>query len=268
MSDNGASYGALETAWGQSSGGHIPDVPLPSYQSKIAGHNGASTNRRNAPDVSAQAADANIFYDGGQTRVDGTSEATPLWAGFMALVNETASKGGNSAPGFVNPALYEIASTSKYDANFHDVVTGCTPNGLQGAESASYCAGSGYDLATGLGSPRHALIYALSGVSAYPLFCQGPLVTEDGNTTFKWASVGAGTQKPGPGECAWADRSPSGTEIKTGDKNTIDGDLGALDSPAAGKFIEVGVFNNGTELILTQTVGFVSPPFSSSASLP
>ena len=87
MSGSGASYGSFETAWSGSSGGIEASVPIPSYQSGIAGQNGASTTNRNVPDVSAQAADINIFYGGSATQVAGTSLATPLWAGYMALVN-------------------------------------------------------------------------------------------------------------------------------------------------------------------------------------
>jgi subtilase family serine protease len=42
MSNDGASYGTLETAWPGSSGGIIPSVAIPYYQRGIAGQNGAS----------------------------------------------------------------------------------------------------------------------------------------------------------------------------------------------------------------------------------
>jgi subtilase family serine protease len=62
MSDNGASYGTLETVWNGSSGGALASVPIPAYQAHIIGHNGASSSQRNVPDVSAQAAGTNLFY--------------------------------------------------------------------------------------------------------------------------------------------------------------------------------------------------------------
>jgi subtilase family serine protease len=157
MSGNGASYGTLETAWSGSSGGIISSVPIPSYQAGIAGHNGASSSNRNVPDVSAQAAGTNIFFNGAVSSVGGTSEATPLWAGFMALVNQQAVKYHEPNVGFANPALYAIAATSAYSTTFHDVVSGCNPNG----SGNQYCAGPGYDLVTGLGSPQSGLIDAL-----------------------------------------------------------------------------------------------------------
>jgi subtilase family serine protease len=269
MSHKGASYGALETAWPHSSGGIEASVAIPSYQSGIAGLNGASATHRNVPDVSAQANDIDIFYDGKPENVGGTSEATPLWAGYMALVNELAANFGAASAGFANPALYAIASTSAYDTNFHDVVSGCTPD----SSGNVYCAGTGYDLATGLGSPQHTLIYSLSGVQAYPLYCQGPLTTSSAPTpltSFKWASQGAGTASPGPGECAWADRAPRGTEIKSGDGNVISGTLNQVANLPAGKFAEIGVYNDATsnDMVVTQIVGLVTPPFSPSPTLP
>jgi subtilase family serine protease len=266
MTNNGASYGNLETAWPSSSGGIEASVAIPSYQASIAGHNGASSTHRNVPDVSAQANDIHYFFNGSAGDVAGTSEATPLWAGYMALVNEQAAGGGAASPGFANPTLYALAASSAYDSDFHDVVSGCTPNG----SGNQYCAGTGYDLATGLGSPQHALIYALSGVPSYPLYCQGPLVTSGTLTPFVWASQGAGTSAPGPGQCAWSDRGPRGSEIKSGNSNVISGSLGQLANLPAGKFAEIGVYNApvGNDMVVTQIVGFVSKPFSSSAGLP
>ncbi len=270
MSGNGASYGTLETPWSLSSGGIEASVALPSYQSGIAGRNGASSTHRNVPDVAAQAASTNYYFGGAPSTTGGTSQATPLWAGYMALVNELAERGGQPSVGFANPALYALAGTDAYKSNFHDVVSGCTPNGLSGSKANKYCAGTGYDLTTGLGSPKNALIYTLANVQAYPLYCQGPLVTTSEKTPFKWASQGAGAGKPGPGECAWADGPPRGTEIKSGNSNVISGDLHALSNLPAGKYMEIGVFNDphGHDMVVTQIVGTVAPPFSSTPTLP
>ena len=151
MSGSGKSYGTLETAWTNSAGGIITSVPIPGYQSKlISGLNGTSTTDRNQPDVSAQASDILIYYDGKAKDIGGTSLATPLWAGYMALVNELAANAGEDSVGFANPSLYSIASGSDYDTNFHDIVSGCNPD----KSGKQYCAGTGYDLVTGLGSPR------------------------------------------------------------------------------------------------------------------
>lgn len=109
---------------------------------------------------------------------------------------------------------------------------------------------------------------------SYPLYCQGPLSTSpapNSLTQFKWASQGAGANSPGPGECAWADRGPRGTEIKAGDTNQISGYLNQVANLPAGKFMEIGVYRDATannDMVVTQIVGLVSPPFSSSPTLP
>ncbi len=266
MSDSGASYGSIETAWSKSSGGIMPSVPILPEQLFIAGQNGASFTNRNVPDVSAQANGIEIFYQGIPQNWWGTSEATPIWAGYMALVNELTAKAGVSSVGYANPALYGLVAIGSYGQNFHDVVSGCAPD----SAGDTNCAGTGYDLVTGLGTPTTQLIYTLSGIQAFPLYCQGPLATSSNLTPFKWAAQGAGSASPGPGECAWPDRAPSGTEVKSGDTNTISGDLHQVASLAAGKYAEIGVYNDPTthDMVVTQIVGLVTAPFSSKPTLP
>ncbi len=50
--------------------------------------------------------------------------------------------------------------------------------------------------------------------------------------------------KPGPGECAWADRAPSGTEIMSGNSNVISGSLHKVANLAAGKYAKIGVYKD------------------------
>src|SRR5262252_6322533 len=70
-------------------------------------------------------------------------------------------------------------------------------------------------------------------VPAYPFYCAGPLTTgapSGGETTtpFQWASTGAGAANPAPGQCAWADRAPRGSEIQSGGGNVICDFSGAM----------------------------------------
>lgn len=103
--------------------------------------------------------------------------------------------------------------------------------------------------------------------SSYPLYCQGPLDTKGfpgAITEFKWAKKGADAQPPGPGECVWANRGPEGAEIKPGDVNWLWGYLNQLTSLPAGKYGEVEVYrdpSNDNYLVVTDIIGFVSPPF-------
>jgi uncharacterized membrane protein len=85
-----------------------------------------------------------------------------MWAGYLALVNQQSVANGNKTLGFINPSLYTIGEGSSYDSDFHDITSGS--NG----DSAT----TGYDLATGWGSPNgSALLNALAGsVSTQPGF--------------------------------------------------------------------------------------------------
>jgi hypothetical protein len=168
MTDYGTSYGS-ESAWSGSSGGILGfsgggGVAIPSYQVGLANSaNQASSVYRNMPDVSAEANDVSIYYNGSPVRVGGTSAAAPLWAGFMALVNQQAASDGIASIGAPNPALYAIAQ-SAYGTSFHDITTGSAPSDNPANHGLTYSATTGYDLATGLGSPRCGLISQLAGI--------------------------------------------------------------------------------------------------------
>ena len=130
---------------------------------------------REVPDVSALAAGlsrvtpgyaiygtAGPFRGKGWTSVGGTSLATPLWAALAAL---TAQRLPRHRLGLLSPALYRIARSDP--AAFGDVTGGgnnylaraghpdnyrCHYNGR--GRRPCYLATPGYDMATGLGSPR------------------------------------------------------------------------------------------------------------------
>ncbi|MGH9301725.1 MAG: hypothetical protein ACRD0E_07565, partial [Acidimicrobiales bacterium] len=71
----------------------------------------------------------------------------PLWAALFALINSSCPSAGTI--GFANPALYQGASS--VPGLFNDVTLG--NNDYTGANPGIYPAATGYDLATGLGSP-------------------------------------------------------------------------------------------------------------------
>jgi len=152
-----------ETAWSDSGGGISPDkIAIPSWQ-KLAGvinsSNKGSTTYRNGPDVSANA-NFTFYVCADQTtctanEYGGTSFATPMWAGYIALVNQQLKADGYSTLGFIDPYLYSFGVSSSYDTDFHDITSG---------KSGSYSAVTGYDLVTGWGSPNgQGLINALVG---------------------------------------------------------------------------------------------------------
>jgi kumamolisin len=140
-----------ETAWYDSGGGVSPDrIAIPGYQKTagvITAANRGSTTYRNVPDVAAEANTNNyICYDGTcEGGWGGTSFAAPIWAGYMALVNQRAVSLSLGTLGSINPTLYKIGLDSSYSADFHDITTG---------SNGSYATEKGYDLVTGWGSPN------------------------------------------------------------------------------------------------------------------
>jgi subtilase family serine protease len=158
-----------ETGWTDSGGGISPDgIAIPTWQQLpgvINSSNQGSTTLRNGPDVSANA-NFTFYVCGNQTtctanEYGGTSFAAPMWAGYIALVNQQLALNGEPPVGFINPTIYAQNVTSSYATNFHDITSGT---------SGSYSAVAGYDLVTGWGSPNTGLINALSSVTTTTAF--------------------------------------------------------------------------------------------------
>jgi subtilase family serine protease len=153
-----------ETVWndspgGGASGGGVSQyfgepifqwVLQPSLQGKLSGYRGI-------PDVAFNA-DPNtpvwVYFgflpdaqENGLLPVgSGTSAAAPPWAGMIADANELVGR----PLGYLNPALYAIGAADSQSEFFHDITVGNNSyNGLPG-----YQASSGWDLASGYGSPN------------------------------------------------------------------------------------------------------------------
>jgi kumamolisin len=102
---------------------------------------------RQVPDVAADADPAtgtDIIEGGEVTTGGGTSLSAPIWAGFLALIDQYLRGRGGHAAGFLNPELYALARGSPRYAPFHDITVG---------GNDFYLATPGYDMVTGLGSP-------------------------------------------------------------------------------------------------------------------
>jgi kumamolisin len=153
--DNGAITD--EVVWndgidGGSTGGGVSAIfPVPAYQTAANIPVNADTGQpgRGVPDVSADASPASGYMtelNGGQvTSIGGTSAATPLWAGLVALANQHIGK----PVGFVNAALYQNSQ------HFNDITSG--NNNITGT-LAGYQANVGWDACTGLGTPQGAAL--------------------------------------------------------------------------------------------------------------
>jgi hypothetical protein len=145
----------------------VPGVDNPSVVS-AAEHATATTFCgtavcRELPDVSAQADQhiGAIIYSSvfaplagtGWVTVGGTSSSTPLWAAMLAEINATKACEAAGGLGFVAPKLYAVASNpAEYVASFNDITAG--NNDDFGDAGGLFPATVGYDMATGLGSPR------------------------------------------------------------------------------------------------------------------
>jgi len=148
-------------------GGGVSQVySIPSWQTNISmTTNMGSTTMRNIPDVSLTADNIYIWGDGAPIADEGgTSCAAPLWAGFMALVNQQLAANGKAPIGFLNPIIYSLARGTNYNSLFHDIVVGNNTNNVQ---TTLYSAVPGYDLASGWGTPNGTnLINALAGAAS------------------------------------------------------------------------------------------------------
>jgi subtilase family serine protease len=180
-----------ETGWSDSTGGFSGlDMnwwyyePAPSYQVAAQASVGLNYGVRTTPDVSFNA-DPNtgvavydsVSYSGqsGWFEVGGTSAAAPAWAGLVAITDQGLATGGKGTLTSTQTLtdLYSLPSS-----DFHDITTGF--NG--------YSATPGYDLVTGLGTPKSNLVVAgllsASGVSSSSVTTQAvAAVTSSSDST-------------------------------------------------------------------------------------
>lgn len=143
-----------ESVWnegpGNACGGGISDhFPLPEYQSNANVQPSSNPNGRigrGVPDVSGNADPCSgyaVLVDGQDYVVGGTSAVAPLWAGLIALLNQSLGK----PIGFLNPWLY---SQPTNPGIFNDITEG--NNGF--LDTPFYKACRGWDACSGLGTPN------------------------------------------------------------------------------------------------------------------
>ncbi len=152
----------LHYAEGAGGGGISQTFTMPAFQQalgEVTGSSGtpcgnASGDCREVPDVSADADPSTgyVVYDAvnglGWTAIGGTSGAAPLWAAVLAVA---ASADANTAGyGALNPILYTLAQKAP-GTYLNDVTSG--NNDYNAANGGQFAATSGYDMATGLGTP-------------------------------------------------------------------------------------------------------------------
>jgi subtilase family serine protease len=142
-------------------GGRSVLFSTPSFQSSIS--SSLLQGARGLPDVSWNAAvdgGVLVYTSFGGTRVGwhivgGTSAASPQLAGLIALTNQLADASSKQHVGYLNPYLYNLPAS-----DFNDILpqtfgaVTLADNSNYGSGIAGMAVTSGYDLATGLGSPQ------------------------------------------------------------------------------------------------------------------
>jgi subtilase family serine protease len=172
--------GQAEAAWVDGGGGFSHVFSRPSYQDTLpAGSTPIDPSTRGVPDVAFQASsqtgvlvymtlpgggNGGLHCTGGACSsgwydVGGTSSGTPHWAGLVAIADQIHDGG----LGLINPTLYSLASDpATYASDFYDVTTGSNQNPAV-PSVPGYPATTGWDPATGLGTPNAAnLVPALA----------------------------------------------------------------------------------------------------------
>lgn len=149
----GSGANVKESAWNGSGGGFSKFFSEPDFQqgmpqnqqSELKGQRGLPDIAANADPLSAMA----VYVNGGWQQVGGTSAATPTWAAIIAVANQMAGH----PLGFINPALYKIATSGKAATDFRDITTGDNSFSEGNVRVQGFPAAAGWDPITGWGTP-------------------------------------------------------------------------------------------------------------------
>ncbi|MCL4434661.1 MAG: S53 family peptidase [Actinobacteria bacterium] len=179
-----------ESVWnshnGEGGGGGISKFwSMPSWQSAPGVVNKYSSGApcsaasglcREVPDVSANAQVGYSMYctaggcnNAGWELIAGTSMATPVWASVVTMANQLCAAG---PVGFLNPVLYKLATDDS--GAFYDITSG--NNDATGTNHGLYPATTGYDMASGIGTPN--------GADLVPALCSAASTTGAAASTY------------------------------------------------------------------------------------
>lgn len=98
------------------------------------------------PDVSAQGYQYAVIWNGTKHLLSGTSASAPTFASIIVLVNDALIAEGKPALGFLNPWIWEMGRRGQ---GFTDVTHGNS----KGCNGTGYPAKTGWDAASGWGTP-------------------------------------------------------------------------------------------------------------------
>ncbi|KAH7311834.1 peptidase S8/S53 domain-containing protein [Rhexocercosporidium sp. MPI-PUGE-AT-0058] len=165
----GTTGNSPEGAWSGSGGGFSSRFSQPSYQAAAVNkwlttdttHTAVNSffdkSGRAYPDIAAQSTNFAIVASGSTQAVSGTSCACPTFASIIQLLNSDRLLAGKKPLGFLNPWLYNNATSG-----LTDIKTGRN-TGCSGVISgAGFSAVTGWDPATGLGTPIYTSLLAIS----------------------------------------------------------------------------------------------------------
>ncbi len=202
---------ASEAGWAGSGGGLSNTFARPAWQTGPGVDNILSNGKRQVPDVALNAGTAYAVWLNGW-RIQGgvgTSAATPIWAGLLALGNQLryAAAGAAGAPpsscatvpglGDIHQELYQLAAAPNGPPAFRDITAGLS-NGFA-------TPGPGWDYVTGLGVPDatvllHTLVALPALAAPPPGVCPAPAPTPIATPSPRATStaIPTATRKPAP----------------------------------------------------------------------
>ena len=225
---NNGAYGS-ESVWsnpsdtqrspkGSGGGGGLSSYfKQPSWQQGPGVQNQYSNGNREVPDVSADADPATGYAvyctvtaagcsSSGWIVVGGTSAAAPMWAGSTALINEYLQQQQKSRLGFANPTLYALTSANPQYAPFHDITSGT---------NLYYPATTGYDEASGIGSPDIYNIARDVAAGVTPPPSPSPTPNPSPTSTATPAPTDTSTPTPAPTDTSTPTPAPTDTSTPT-----------------------------------------------------
>lgn len=151
---------AGDAGWSGSGGGYSTTYLAPTWQDVGSAYTlieSQGHGQRGIPDISGPAANNTLIYNGSLQHGEGTSFASPAWAGLVAEMD--AVKAGRF--GFLDPKLYALGAaqdSSGLPATFRDVTVGESGSTMCSLE---WDCAVGWDPATGWGEPENAVqLYA------------------------------------------------------------------------------------------------------------
>lgn len=164
-----------ESTWSCGGGGFSNEFPTPSWQqANVTNYFNLLKNQgltppaayfnasgRGYPDISALGGQTNAYcvFNGGGSSISGvagTSASCPVAAGIFSQLTNVRLAAGKSPLGFLNPFIYQVAAGA---GCFNDVNDG-TSNYCN-AGTVGFAALTGWDAATGWGTPNYGCLAAL-----------------------------------------------------------------------------------------------------------